>query len=294
VTAAVTVSIVTYNSAAVLGSCLAALPAEVPVWVVDNASTDNTVAQARKDFPKVNVLESQVNLGFGRAHNLALRQITTPYALVLNPDAVVAPGAIAALVAAAEAFVDAAIIGSSYGTDKTRCGTLFGVQRGGGAVAQVDGPACVGFLSGACLLLRMEVFKRIGFFDENLFLFFEDNELCDRARAAGHSLILAPDAGVMHLEGKSSPVSLRSHLRRHYLMGQAEAYYYRKRGVRAGFLLRLGAEKAWRAVRRLLMLRLKGGLAAAWDLAGYVHKHKQFTSPSHTDSLADVQNGHRP
>ncbi len=268
--ASVTVSIVTYNSAAVLGSCLAALPAGVAVWLVDNASSDATLAQARKDFPQVNILENNVNLGFGRAHNLALRKINTPYALVLNPDTVVAPGAIEALVAAAEAFPDAAIIGSSYGAGKTRCGSLFEIQRGGSAVLHAEGYACVGFLSGACMLLRMDVFRRIGFFDENLFLFFEDNELCDRARAAGYSLVLAPDALVMHLEGKSSPVSLRSHLRRHYLMGQAEAYYYQKRRERAGFFWRLGAEKIWRAVRRLLTLRFRNGLAAAWDMAGYI------------------------
>jgi GT2 family glycosyltransferase len=92
-----TVVIVNYNGGHLLPACLTALrgqtmpAADFAVWVVDNASSDGSVAMLRRDFPEVRVLESARNLGFAGGNNLALRQVRTPFAVLLNPDTVAEP-----------------------------------------------------------------------------------------------------------------------------------------------------------------------------------------------------------
>jgi GT2 family glycosyltransferase len=104
--ASVTVVVVTYRGAAWLPRCLDALAAQrmpdggrVACWVVDNASTDGTadVLAARTDG--VRTIRSAANLGFAGGNNLALREVTTPFAVLLNDDAVPEPGWLGALLA---------------------------------------------------------------------------------------------------------------------------------------------------------------------------------------------------
>ena len=105
----VTVVLVTYNSRRILPLALASLAGLPHVTVVDNGSRDGTPALARELMPRAQVIEAGANLGFGRANNLALKQVTTPYALLLNPDCELQPGALAALLAATRRYPQAAI-----------------------------------------------------------------------------------------------------------------------------------------------------------------------------------------
>src|SRR5437773_2734573 len=88
--------IVNFNAGDYLIKCLSSLKklkTEIgfDVWVVDNASEDQSIQQARKLFPQINYILNNQNLGFGRANNLALRQIKTEFVLLLNPDTEVFP-----------------------------------------------------------------------------------------------------------------------------------------------------------------------------------------------------------
>jgi len=99
-----TVIIVNFNGEQLLGPCLDALrrqtiAAEVAVWVVDNASTDGSLELLARDFPEARVIASQVNTGFAGGNNLALREVTTPFAVLLNSDTVADPGWLEALLA---------------------------------------------------------------------------------------------------------------------------------------------------------------------------------------------------
>jgi len=105
---AVTVVVVSWNGAALLGPCLDALaqqtlPADrYQVWVVDNASTDGTAELVRERWPRVRLLRNARNEGFAGGCNTGLREVDTPYAVLINNDAVAEPGFLAALLAAAE------------------------------------------------------------------------------------------------------------------------------------------------------------------------------------------------
>src|ERR1700760_2367020 len=109
----VTAILVTYNSADVIGAALDCLKREArigQVIVVDNASIDDTCAVAARHCPDAVLIRSEKNLGFGAGNNLALERVKTAFALLVNPDALLREGALAALLEAACRYPDAGIL----------------------------------------------------------------------------------------------------------------------------------------------------------------------------------------
>lgn len=198
--ALVTVVVVTYNSA----HCVAALAQDLGhlphVVVVDNASTDGTVATVQRLLPHAEVVNNPSNKGFGAANNLALQRTKTPFALLLNPDCRLSPDGLRDLLAHAVAHPDTAILApqlvdpQGHPEVNYRWPSTLWTSRGPGA----DGPCCVGFACGACLLLRMDTLRGVGFFDESFFLYYEDDDLCSRVFAQHLPLVVLPDVRAMH------------------------------------------------------------------------------------------------
>ena len=241
----VTVSIVTYNSRQVIGDCLDRLPAGVTVRVYDNASTDGTAGFIRQAYPQVQVTDGESNLGFGRAHNRNCEAATTPLLLVLNPDCFLTPGSLDRLVETLNQHPSAAMAGP----------VLF-EHEPPDTTGDDAPPIAQDMLSGACLLLRRNVFDRIGYFDPGLFLFYEDTDLCLRTQQAGYQLLLVPQAHATHLIGCSAPRTFRLELIRSFHTGWSEAYYrskHRGRCTVAGAVWRVFS----RHVRKLLVRLLR-------------------------------------
>jgi GT2 family glycosyltransferase len=223
----VTVSIVTYNSRAVIQQCLAALPDSLLVRVFDNASSDDTVEMVRTLFPHVELSASATNLGFGRGHNHNLKQITTPFALVLNPDCFVTAGAINALADVMRQRPLIAMAGpfAQSGGRSTRPDSVdAAVTHRQSDRVQAD-PVQADTIGGHCLLLRMTVGHQVGFFDPGLFLFCEDTDLCTKVSRNGFQLVHVPQAEVRHLGASSSGHGLRKVARREFHMGWSKSYY---------------------------------------------------------------------
>jgi N-acetylglucosaminyl-diphospho-decaprenol L-rhamnosyltransferase len=211
----VTAIVVSHDSAGVLAECLAALRAEgVPAIVVDNASKDDTRAVAAAHA--AHVIANPRNEGYGRANNMGVAACGTPYALIVNPDLVLQPGAVAALLAAAARYPDAGLLAPRIVEPS---GRVFLQPRSllspahlnlKGAMPLPEGDACLPFLSGACLMVRRDLFLALGGFDPAIFLFYEDDDLCRRLRDAGHALVHVHDAQAAHGRGRSSePTSAR-------------------------------------------------------------------------------------
>lgn len=270
-TPAVTVVIVSYNTKGPLLRCLASLrdhagqPLEVRV--IDNASADGSPAAVRAAFPGVLVTENAENVGFARANNIGLRAATTPYVLVLNPDARLEPGALPALVAILDARNDVAIVGPktlspdgsiqvSFGPDLTPLAEwsqrrlVHGVKaRHPQALREAERLAATvrepDWVSGSCFLARREALARISYFDEGFFLYEEDADLCLRVRKEGFRVAFEPRAVVVHELGRAMdtlPARARAEYDRSHLR-----YYEKHNGPVAALLLRLLlAVKAWR------------------------------------------------
>jgi GT2 family glycosyltransferase len=205
--------VVTHDSAGVLPDCLSSLAANgVPAIVVDNASRDSSreVAAAHGAL----TIANPRNQGYGRAMNIGVRAADgAEFCLVTNPDASLEAPCVAALVAAAERYPDAAMLAPRIVEPD---GRLFFQSRSllspghlnvRGDAMPPSGDACVPFLSGACFLVRREAFLAAGGFDDSIFLFYEDDDLCRRLREAGWSLVHVDGAAVRHIRGASAPAA---------------------------------------------------------------------------------------
>ncbi|MFM7608925.1 MAG: glycosyltransferase family 2 protein [Alphaproteobacteria bacterium] len=201
---------VAFNSAAALRGMLASVPPGLGVIVVDNASADDSPAVA--EAAGARVIRNGANLGFGAGCNIGMNAAEAEFVLLANPDTRLDGAAIARLVAAADAFPDAAILAPMLCDETGARVRTWDVEqlhrrklaRKRDAEPWPEGPLCAEFLSGACLLLRASDGLR---FDEAFFLFYEDDAICAATRAKGRALVLVPDAVMHHAGGGSSAPS---------------------------------------------------------------------------------------
>lgn len=196
----VTVIVVTYNSAHCIARLAEGLQHHDSIIFVDNASADDTVVQINQHLPHAIVIAQKRNLGFGAANNAALAQVKTPYALLLNPDCVISPEHIQQLHSCAQQYSDAAMIVPQLLNDKGMPAVNYSwvkhrwKSKGVGA----DGECCVGFATGAAMFLLMNNTRDLGYFDETFFLYYEDDDLCNKYFAAKKSMIVAPHIRIEH------------------------------------------------------------------------------------------------
>lgn len=204
--ARVTVVLVTFHSghcAQDLGRALAGFP---HVTLVDNASQDDTLGQFRRYLPQARQLANERNLGFGAANNRGISAADTEFVLLLNPDCMVDADTVSRLVRCADTFPDAAMIGPQLlgrsGQDDISYTWAPNTWPAKGPGAEAE--ACVGFISGACMLIRRAAMQQVQGFDEDFFLYYEDTDLCLRLARHVGALIVAPQARVTHLSRGSS------------------------------------------------------------------------------------------
>jgi GT2 family glycosyltransferase len=228
----VTVIIVTFNSAHCLPDLAQSL-AEFPhVIVVDNHSDDGTSSMVPDYLPQAQVISNSRNLGFGAANNLGLRQAQTPFCLLLNPDCALDSAHALRLMATAARFPEAALIAPQLlGTNgkaeiNYRWVNTLWTSTGPGA----EDVCCVGFACGAAWLLNMAEMKEVGGFDEDFFLYYEDDDLCHRIFNHRKSILIDPSVKVLHssrgsVRGKHP---LRSEFIRGYHHAQSKIRYSRK------------------------------------------------------------------
>lgn len=219
----VTIVVVTYNSAHCLPMLAPLLSVCPNVVISDNGSDDDMAINVKALLPHAKLLAHGRNLGFGAANNRALDQVETPFALLLNPDCEMTPQALQELLAAAEDFNDAAVLAPQLMASEVkaevnyRWPTAYWLSRGPAA----EGPLCVGFVCGAVMLLRMERMAMTGFFDEQFFLYYEDDDLCLRLFQAKLPMVLCPQVKVLHRSRGS--VRGKSPWRSEYLRGYHHA-----------------------------------------------------------------------
>ncbi len=270
---AVEAIVVAFDSAAMLGTCLAALRRNgVAALVVDNASRDGSAAFAEREGARV--VRSAANEGYGRGNNAGARASAAEWLLLVNPDIVLEEGAVAELLAAAGRYPDVGLLAPRILEGD---GRLFFQPRSlvpaflpnpKGRFLPPSGDCCAPFLSGACLLVRRELFLRLGGFDERIFLFYEDDDLCRRVADAGYGLVHVHGAVARHGRGRSSAPAPGRIFTARWHLAWSRAYlsdkYGRPNDVRRTLLL--NGAKALGALltgRRALIERYGGSAAGA-------------------------------
>ncbi len=261
----VSVVVVTYNALPHIEQCLESVRGLETV-VVDNGSADGTVAFVRERFPEVRVVE-QENRGLAAGWNRGLREVGGDWVLILNADAWMRDGAVAALVEHGEQHPEAALVGPRLRYPDGRLQRsvrgfptlwrlateylflrklgprtrLFNAFYAGGFDHESEREA--EFLMGACLLVRRAAVDAVGPADEGFFLFSEETDWCYRFWQAGWTVRFFPGAEAVHVLGASHGGRLfreqvRGHLR----------FFAKHHGRRA-------AERARRLLRASLLLR---------------------------------------
>lgn len=227
--------IVTWNNQSEIAKCLDSIKKYPPkvkhsVWVVDNASTDNTLKILEKSYPWIKLIKNSVNEGFSKANNKALKQIHPQYALLLNPDTEVTNSAIDTLlnflktngkVGACGALLinkDGSIQTEGYyrklpsfwqvtlfytNFNKFALRNSYLRQKYWEEEVLGDRPVKVEQIPGACLLIPYDLIKQLGFLNEEYPVWFEDVDLCYQIKKKELDLMLVPESKVYHLGGVS-------------------------------------------------------------------------------------------
>jgi len=218
-----TAVVVAWQAAERLGPCLAALVEQpgVAVLVVDNASTDRT-REVVAAHPQVQLLDAGSNLGFAGGCSLGLEHVTTPFAALVNDDAVVRPGWAAALEAELDAHPECALVTGKVLLRDGRINSAGGVldrygrgaDRGFGQPARDAFPNAeeVFFAPATACLVRMSHVRAVGLLDSRYFLYYEDVDLAWRLRLTGRTVRYTPDAVADHDHGASSGAGSASSL----------------------------------------------------------------------------------
>jgi N-acetylglucosaminyl-diphospho-decaprenol L-rhamnosyltransferase len=266
--------VVNYNARDHLLECVRSLRADgvLDVVVVDNASTDGSAEALARSDETATFVQTGANLGFGTAANRGVSVTTGEYVLVLNPDAVVEPGATKVLAEALDRDPALAAVGPRV---QNPDGSLYPSARRFPDLLVAAGHAFLGlanpdnrfsrrykmldtdrtrsgevdWVSGTCMLVRRTAYSVVGGFDEAYFMYVEDVDLCWRLQRAGWRVGYEPAAGVVHAIGASSD--------------QAP---YRMIAAHHRSLLRFAA-KTTTGWRRLLLPLVAGGLVARTGLS---------------------------
>lgn len=210
----VSVVIPNWNGAKHLPVCLSALRAQThgnfEVVLVDNGSSDDSVAIARSGFPEARVIELDKNYGFSRAVNQGIRAARGGVIALLNNDTEAAPEWLAAGMAALERNERAGLIAcrvmymdrrgviDSAGDDYTPWGAVFNRGHLEPFSDSFSTEQNIFGICGSAAFIRKAVFDDIGLFDENFFAYYEDLDINLRARLRGWDCVYAPDAVVYH------------------------------------------------------------------------------------------------
>ncbi|MEP7053958.1 MAG: glycosyltransferase family 2 protein [Actinomycetota bacterium] len=245
--------VVTHNNAATIARCLGALTTqhevELDFCVVDNQSTDETLARIRQAFPATVVQANDANVGFGRAVNDAVRVAALDrysHVLLVNPDAYLEATAARALVEASAAQPRWGALGGlglreDGSVDPTSClarpslrqavSSAVALHRWPGfrrldsnriGAVFVAQPGVVPAVAGSVVLIPIEAWRAVGGFDPAFFLYGEDVDLCCRLLQAGWASGFVPDCRYVHARGTSSPDPSMHELR--MLSGRALLY----------------------------------------------------------------------
>lgn len=196
--------VVTYNSENVLERFFQSLPAGVDVVVVDNASEDASVGVAARFGARI--VRMNANRGYGAACNAGAGASSARFFVFANPDVSFEKGAVQGLLQAMVRYPDAAFNPCIYSGRRRyfrkRSRLLHADHTWTGAPPSHD--SAIPILSGSCIAVRREHFDAIGGFDENIFLFHEDDDFSVRLKTSGVELRLAHEANVFHSAGDSS------------------------------------------------------------------------------------------
>jgi N-acetylglucosaminyl-diphospho-decaprenol L-rhamnosyltransferase len=214
-----TIIIVAFNSEGKIQKCLNSVDSNFKVIVVENSQNSTFKNQLENNFPNVECILTGENIGYGKANNIALKKVQTKYSLILNPDTQLEKNALNNFINTSKINSNFAIIGPTEGQFTKKL-----------EVEKKEKLIEVDSIKGFAMFLNMEKFKEIGFFDENIFLYFEEIDLCKRVKKNNEIIFLDPSIKIFHDGGKSvnQDFSYKIELTRNWHWMWSTFYYHKK------------------------------------------------------------------
>jgi len=270
------VIVLNFNGSRWLQSCLQSLRAteytNFKTVLVDNASTDDSIAPVRSQFPEIEIIINPANLGFSEGNNVAIRKALAEgadYAVLLNPDTKVTPHWLGKLIAIGEQEKEIGIFGAvqlTYDDEEFNTWTTTAL---GAHLAELQSETArdwieVEWVEGACFAVKREVFNQIGLLDPIYFAFYEEIDFCRRAAFRGYKTAIVPRSRIHHFRGGSWEANATIKRQRDFRCDRSQFIYNLtdpRRSLVANFgwyLITLGT-KAKEAARIF-------SLPKAWDL----------------------------
>ena len=279
----VSVVIVSYNTRDILRNCLQALfehskGIDMEVFVVDNNSQDGSADMVKNEYPTVLLMANNQNLGFAAANNQAFPLAKGNYIVLLNPDAYIRPLSIQNSIAFMDKTPDCGLCGGKiispagqlepsarrFPSALSKLLALSGL-RGKFPQSAIlnyyefgtfahDRPQEVDWVPGTFTIVRKKMLDEIGAFDERFYIYYEETDLCMRAKMAGWTIYFIPDAEVTHIGGASSKTRKDKSIENKsaqvlIFRMRSEWLYYRKNKGVTGLLSSAGIELLWYAAR---------------------------------------------
>ncbi len=226
-----TIIIVNWNVKDLLRNCLKSIHESTSrvsfeIFVVDNASADGSVEMVKEEFPQVKLIANEENLGFPKANNQATKISNGEYILFLNPDTVVYPKSVEMMVNFVKANKNCGAVGPmimdkegkidftcarNFPTVATMLFRVLHLNRlfprsklfGKYSISYWDhkDSRSIPCLTGACMLVRRKTLEEVGFFEDQLPMFFEDRDLCRKIKEKGWDVHYLSSAKIRHFQG---------------------------------------------------------------------------------------------
>lgn len=229
-----TVIILSYNTKDITGRCLSRLQSSViscqtrfknkiKVIVLDNASEDGSAQMIKEEYPWARLIESKENLGFSKGNNLVMKQVKTPFILLLNSDVYVQEDSLYKAIAYFRVNLNCDVMGARLNYSDGRLQHSAGylpnplniiswILGFGGFHSKskkyFSKAHQVGWVMGAFFMLKRKIYDKTSGFDENLFMHMEEVEWCKRIKDNGFKIWYVPQVEAVHLHGASTNFDL--------------------------------------------------------------------------------------
>jgi len=232
----ITLIIVCFNSYKLIQKNLSEI-SKFKTIIIDNSKSDE-IRLLVEGIKNIKYIKTKKNLGYGKGNNLGVSESKTPFILILNPDILVQSESIEILYKTYFNYENIGILAPAlYDNSNNR--------RSNGSFSYInkekiskknilnnqkaEGNTCYQYAVGCAFLIKKDFFDEIGGFDKDLFMYFEDNDLCDKTIEKKRSIIEIPDSKMIHLQGLSTDSSFLQNCKLSIIHKISEYIYYKKK-----------------------------------------------------------------
>jgi GT2 family glycosyltransferase len=223
----VTFLIVTFKSGESIHRCIDLIPKKYPILVIENSADNFFKIDLEKKYNNIKCILAGENLGFGKASNIGLNLVKSKYTFLINPDTLLTSNTIEQLIHYSQKINDFALFSPVIEDTEDKSYHIYKKKKL--PITKLEYLE-VDFIKGFAMFFNMSKFKSIGFFDEKIFLYFEEDDLCRRVRKLNQKIYVIFSSKITHAGGQSHTKEFNEEmdLSRHWHHMWSYYYYYKK------------------------------------------------------------------